>query len=208
MAGIFEKWQLDQPRPAPAHQQPLAREAAGGETTRARGLRADPSVALRVRLAAGRQVCSSAATEHAAQLARRLEAERAGAADTAPAGPGGLAGGAEAAGRASFSSHHLDAAIPYPRFQPPASHPAASHWPAPPARGVDARSPAWPWERGVNTMWHTLDRTLVSKIAGYLRERDAVRAAGACTQWRRAVLRRFAMSAVWTGRLSPGRVWH
>eukprot|EP01050_Picozoa_sp_SAG11_P006600 SAG11_NODE_517_length_8815_cov_35.866797_10_plen_186_part_00 len=51
------------------------------------------------------------------------------------------------------------------------------------ALGLDTRSAAWPWPRGINTGYHSLESRLIIAVVRLLSERDAVRIAGTCAAW-------------------------
>ena len=64
--------------------------------------------------------------------------------------------------------------------------------------GLDtSRSNTWPWQDGVNTAWSELQTELIAAIAACLKSRDVVRAAGACSSWRRVILRRCLIATSW-----------
>eukprot|EP01052_Picozoa_sp_SAG31_P045891 SAG31_NODE_8563_length_1430_cov_1.311796_2_plen_211_part_00 len=65
------------------------------------------------------------------------------------------------------------------------------------AMGIKTVSPSWPWPRGVNTAWQTIDRKLITQITKLLGDADAVRAAGACAHWRKTILASFKVNAEW-----------
>ena len=69
------------------------------------------------------------------------------------------------------------------------------------ATGLATQSPAWPWPRGVNTGWHSLDHSLLLTLVRLLGELDTVRAAGVCRPWRKIILAHFNLNAEWEAKI-------
>ena len=98
--------------------------------------------------------------------------------------------------------------VPPPRVQVqverapviPALRPVSAPYAPAKARfsGLDTScSNTWPWQEGVNTAWSELQTELIGAIAACLKPRDVVRAAGACSSWRRVILRRCLIDTTW-----------